>query len=244
MHERDGGVRVTRGKAACIVLAVVGLALLTCLVLFTPIDAEAATPEPASSVPATALDTVPMTDAATAPATADTTVAAATSGSCPEYIAVVDPNTGGTVIVDRCGPSFDDAGDAGESSATTATADSQFGHCRTVTRRVYGRNSVGWKLIYGYLTKHWCWKNGKVTYRPTTGWDHGVTQLGSIGQWDDVSTVEKNTWNSADGSESYSWATQKFRQCIPSPFGCIKVGEHNLTARIHAFGDGSYHFGG
>jgi hypothetical protein len=166
---------------------------------------------------------------------------AAADYTCPIYVAVGDPNTGGTAMVDKCtGGEYVSSGNEG-STATVATASAAYGKCKQVTHQINGKNKTGWTMFWVKLTKFWCWNSkNQITYHPTTSFQGQVTGFGSAMQWDDAGLVDKNSYNPPGKWESFSWGIEKFKRCIPAPWGCVKVGEKNLESDIHAYGNGSY----
>lgn len=197
-------------------------------------EASAATRTPAGVgvvAPMAAVDEDATTDSEAAGVTTTALVS-----SCPSYIFVIDPGTGGTTIVDQCADG--DVATVSAANAVTAVASKAgYGSCRQASRKITVKNKLGWSMFWARLTKYWCWRNGVITYHPATQWTHGVTSFGSTMQWDDWSLVDKATWNTS--WESYSWAIQKFKRCLPAPWGCIKVGDRNIQVNIHGYANGT-----
>lgn len=165
---------------------------------------------------------------------------ASAASTCPSYVLVSNPVTGGTSVVDRCADGVL-ASTESENTITATASSASYGNCRTATRKRKAKNDLGWVMFWAKLEKYWCWKNGKVTYHPSTSFTHATTTFGRAIGYDDAGTIDKGTWNATDGSYSHSWGTAKFKQGVPIPVigGFLQLHDYNIRVDIYGYGGGA-----
>jgi len=86
--------------------------------------------------------------------------------SCPSYVLVTNPTTGGTYIADACADGLE-VSTVTEASVTAVASSASYGSCRSTWIKKTARNKLGWGLYWVRLEKYWCWKGGKVTFQAT-----------------------------------------------------------------------------
>lgn len=108
--------------------------------------------------------------------------------------------------------------------------------CRIYTRYKTAKNLWGGKLFRTYMQVHFCWKGHKLTYAPHSHNWRVIYSLGALTQWEADGSDRWDSWNLSphlSGGNDFAGhaVAAYYKRCIPSPFGCVKVG--SATHRIH-----------
>jgi hypothetical protein len=108
--------------------------------------------------------------------------------------------------------------------------------CRVYTRSKTARNLWGGALFRTYMRVHFCWQGHKLTYAPHSDNWRVIYSLGALTQWEADGSDRWDSWNltphNSGGDDFAGHAVAAYyKRCIPSPFGCVKVG--SATHRIH-----------
>jgi hypothetical protein len=91
-------------------------------------------------------------------------------------------------------------------------------------------------LFRTYMRVHFCWQGHKLTYAPHSDNWRVIYSLGALTQWEADGSDRWDSWNltphNSGGDDFAGHAVAAYyKRCIPSPFGCVKVG--SATHRIH-----------
>jgi hypothetical protein len=156
----------------------------------------------------------------------------ATASSYPASCLRIDPITGGTY--NGCdGTQLTEV----SSYSETATTSSTYGTCATKRhRKNYHLGNIG-TVFWAELERHWCWRNGAITYLPATVTRSGVTTLGSSLFWDNDGLQNKYTYRDGNWSAT-SYAEWQFR-C--RPFGVTVCSRHPKIS-VAVNGNGGFSF--
>jgi hypothetical protein len=115
-------------------------------------------------------------------------------------------------------------------------------NCRIYTRIRSANGPLG-VLFRLYMQVHFCWVGHKLTFAPASHNWRKITQYGAIGQWESDGSDRWDAWHltphTTGGNDFAGHAVAAyFKRCIPSPWGCVKVGAYTLRLHLVTYAGG------